>query len=282
LGTNIGFGIRPEVMSILKKRLRPSKSGLAREICRGRANGTFMVTAWMLYLVSPEISGNYYVFAYAGDFPRRDEKVRSYSRKVLRDRIVQAKMRAIDYLRPEVKFKIENLSRTGWKRTVPVNASKDTRLREYDIPIIGHGNRVLIPTNWAEFAQIHREEMYRLKSNFIAQLPSLLIQGRIMRELFSGQNEFEEQLVDPLEIWERLKEVLETQHEETRFAYKDDVESVDQSMASTLAEEAKVAFLAFCIVDFRLKYDLQKSAVVTGKDSNHERKRKRQEMSKFT
>ena len=285
VGTNIGFGIRPEVMSIMRKTLRSSRSGLAAEISRGRANGVFMVAAWMLYLVSPEISGNYYVFAYAGDFPRMEEG-EAYSRKVLRNRIKWAGRRAIDCLHPEFIFQVEDVSlNESLKMTVPANATKHPRLRPWDIPIIAHGNQVLIPVNWTEFAQVHREEMYRLDSNFArAQLPSLLIQGRIMREVLRGHDEFEKHLGTPSEIWGRLKEVLDKQHVMTRWQYKDSLESTDKFMASTLAEEAKVAFLAFSIVDFRPKYDLQKPLLEAGTchGSNHERKRKRQEMRKFT
>ena len=256
VGTNIGFGIRPEVMSILKKTLRSARSGFVSEVCRGRANGVFMVAAWMLYLVSPEISGNYYVFAKAGDFPRREDEVEGYSRKVLRDRIKWAGSRAIDCLRPEFEFQIEDVSRTS-----PANATKDSQVRKWDIPIIAHGNQVLVPMNWAELAQVHREEMYRLNSNFArVQLPSLLIQGRIMREVLRGHDEFEKRLGDPSEVWSRLKEVLQKQHEKTRRQYKDSVERMDQFMVSTLAEDAKVAFVAFSIVDFRPKHDLQKPA----------------------
>ena len=79
LGTNIEFGIRPQIISILRRTLR---SGLVGEIRRGRANGVFMLAAWMMYCVSPIISGNYYVFDYAGNFPRKESGVEGFSRRV--------------------------------------------------------------------------------------------------------------------------------------------------------------------------------------------------------
>jgi hypothetical protein len=231
----------------------------------------------MLYLVSPKLSGNYYVFARAGDFPRKS-KGEVYSRKALRDRINWAEGAAIHSLHLIPKFQFEDSSRTGGKNTMPANATQDPELSKWDIPIIAE-DTMLVPTNWTGLAQIRRQEMYRLNSNFAAiQVPGLLILGRILREVLRGNKEVEKHLETPSEIWGRLKEVLEKQHEETRRKYRDQVQTIDKSMVTTLrAEEAKAAFLAFSIIDFRLRNVLRNRHALASRDLH-----KRQEMRKFT
>lgn len=260
LGTKIRFGIRPEIMSILKRTLRSPRSELVSEICGGRANGAFMIAAWMMYYVSPKISGNYYVFDYAGDFPRKEGKVKGYSRKGLANRRDWARGRVIETLDSEIKFSMEDAGkfRTGETRAVPVNSTKDPDIRPWDIPIIAWENQLLIPTRWTELGvQFQAEETYRLSESFVqAGLPILLGQGKILRNLFLGNAELDKYLNEPYAIWVRLKEVLLHQHMETRRRYEDNLKILDGPMRRSFGEEAKVAFLAFSITDFRPKYCL--------------------------
>lgn len=260
LGTN--FGIRREVMSILRRTLGSPKSGLADEIVSGRGNGAFMVAAWMMFHVSPNISGNYYVFDYAGDFPRteREGGVKGFSRKALANRRDWARDRAIDALDSKIKFEMEDAGKfkSGETRTVPVNSSKDTKLRPWDIPLIALEKQMLIPTHWIEYGvQFHAEETYRLNANFVqAELPMLLGHGKLLRNVFLGHTELNKYLREPVAVWGRLKEVLLHQHKETRWKYEDNLEKLDAAMQKSFGEEAKVAFLAFSIAEFRPKYHL--------------------------
>ena len=274
VGTRLRFDIRPEIMSILKRPgLASSRSGPA--IHRGQSNGVLLTTAWLLYLVSPELSGNYYVFARAGDFPRRSE-AEDYSRKTLRDRIEWAEGTAIHSLHPELKFKLEDRALTGGDWTKPANASQDSEIREWDIPIIARGDKMLVPTNWTGLTQIRGQETYHLNSNFaVTQVPGLLILGRILRNVLCENEEVKKLLKSSPQIWGRLKEVLEKQHDTTRRAYMDRVESIDKSRA-ILTEETEGALLAFSIIDFRPRSVLKHHHRLRSRDL------KRQEMRKFT
>lgn len=251
MGTN--FGIRREVMLILQRTLDSSKSGLVDEIVLGRGNGAFMLAAWMMYCVSPNLSGNYYVYDYAGNFPRRKIDVEGFSRRSLRGRIKWANKRAIETLHPEFSFKVEELVDHP---TIPVNTSKNLELRPRDIPIIVWGNQALIPTSWTRYAQIHGEETYRLRADFVRQtLPSLLTQGKILRRVFRYNRQVDEYLKEPSAIWRRLKDILLHQHKDVRRPYEDNsLKRIDEAMPKSFGEEAKVAFLAFSIADFRPKY----------------------------
>lgn len=84
----------------------------------------------------------------------------------------------------------------------------------------------------------------------------LLGQGTILRNLFLDNTELNRYLNEPFMIWGRLKEVLLHQHKETRRHYEDNLNKLDGAIRKSFGEEAKVAFLAFSIADFRTKYRL--------------------------
>ena len=283
LGTEISFGLRPEITSILKRTLRSPRSGLVGEICRGRANGAFMFAAWMMHYVSPEISGNYYVFDYAGNFPRKEGKVKGFSRKGLANRRDWARGHAIETLSSTIKMQLEDTRkfRTGETRTNPVNSTKDSEIRPWDIPIVAWENQLLIPTHWTELrVQFRAEETYRLSESFVdGGLPMLLGQGMILRNLFLGNTELDRYLSEPFWVWGRLKEVLLHQHNETRRHYEDNLNKLDGAVRKSFGEEAKVAFLAFSITDFRQVLSIEpRSDQVEVYHAGPSRKRKRQEM----
>jgi hypothetical protein len=221
-----------------------------------------MLTAWMMYHVSPHISGNYYVFDYAGNFPRteREGGVKGFSRKALANRRDWARERAIEKLDSKIKYNIEDARKfkIGETRTVPVNSTKDPELRPWDIPIIAWETQLLIPTHWTEYGvQFQAEETYRLTESFVqAELPMLLGQGKILRNVFLGHTELNKYLSEPFAVWGRLKEVLLHQHKETRRHYECKLKKLDGAIQKSFGEEAKVAFLAFSIADFRPKYHL--------------------------
>jgi hypothetical protein len=220
-----------------------------------------MLTAWLMYHVSPNLSGNFNVFDYAGNFPRWMCDVPGFSRKGLRDRIRWANNRAINTQNPSFKFKIEDIY-VDFKRTHPANASKDRKIRPWDIPLIAWEDKLLIPTHWKSLpGQIHREATYRMDVDFARNsLPYVLEHGRLLRSELRDQGEIERYLAEPSKIWVRLKEVLERQHKETRRRYDTPLKELDRAMHRSFREEAKVAFLAFSVADFRPKYRIQVEA----------------------
>ena len=69
---SIECGISRFVMRELKKAF-PSGNWdpVVARLWEGRVMAVMFLTAWMLREVSPQLSGNYYVFSGVGDHPRR-------------------------------------------------------------------------------------------------------------------------------------------------------------------------------------------------------------------
>ena len=253
-GTNIGFGIRREILTILRNTLTSRRSGLAGEVCHGRANGSFMLAAWMMFKVSPSLSGNFNVFDYAGNFPRWEGDLPGFSRKGLRDRIRWADKRAIMIQKPEFVFNYES-NFPDFTKTTPLNASKDKQIRPWDIPLIAWEDQMVIPYHWNSLpGQIHREATYSMDVEFVREsLPYLLGEGRLLRLVLHERREMKRYLAEAPRVWGRLKDALLHQHKETRRHYQASLMEFDQAMRGSLREEAKVAFLAFSVADFRPK-----------------------------
>lgn len=232
------------------KGLHSRRARLVREIQRGKADATLIFACWLMNLIAPEISGNYYVFAKAGRFPRRGaDENGGYSRRALRNRMKWAKGKAIETI-PRKKMMFVN--RHG--DVDPDNAAPDPRVR-LDIPIVAWNNIALIPFDWRALAKkISAERTYRLDRDFAENtLPGLIVLGKVVRE---GLRDEGGKLDDYLEqrtreIWGNLRVSLTKQHPDTTRHYAGRLDALESALQGNLKDEAEAAFLAFSIVDFR-------------------------------
>jgi hypothetical protein len=197
----------------------------------------------------------------AGDFPQKETGISGFSRKGLRNRIIWADKRAIETLRPRFVYSIDS--------TKPATASVNEKKRPWDIPIIASDNVAEIPRNWRELVQLHEEDFYRLDPNFATtQLPGLIVEGKLLREVMIGYDNLGTHLHAPGEIWSRLREVLMKQHAKTRAHYEDSFDSLDDALRGPLREECEAVYLIFSLIDVRQsEYNLEPDYLKLSKET---------------
>jgi hypothetical protein len=241
-GTNL-WNFRPEVTVI--------QNSLARRlqdlVHRGKVNANLFFPCWLLYKISPDISGTYYVFSLAGKYPRTESEAPGYSRRGLRNRIDWAvECQALDELeKPKFTYMFDS------KRKEPANAAVAPNIRTWDIPLVAWRNEVLVPTHWDSMGvQIHREPTLRLNDAFVAKTASRLISwGKAVVRILGGTSLDQSLGVETHAIWERLHDILTRQHEDTKRNYKDEVERLGRELEGELQEEAKGVYLAFSLIN---------------------------------
>lgn len=211
------------------------------------------LTAWMLREVSPQLSGNYYVFSGVGNYPRRHSPTRTDTRKGLRVRINRAiRANIMEARNPTYDNSVDGHA------SEPPNAAPDPTKR-LDIPLIAserviktkpemppdrdqvltptlvkpkQPDQVLIPTSWRNQqryrSQMHRTPTYRLNETNYSQIAALTELG----ELILNKHQPLEDLVR-LEIrnsWVNLSGFLQKQHRDLQSFYKSGIERLGKAM----------------------------------------------------
>jgi hypothetical protein len=229
----------------------------------GKVNANLLFPCWLLYKVSPDISGTYYVFSLAGQYPQRVREAPGYSRSGLRNRIEwTVDYGALDELHPKFTPKFDST------HTKPANASVARDIRPWDIPLVGiaswnNGARqdeVLVPTHWDSLGvQIHPESTHRLNNHFMERTaPSLIAWGKAVVEILAGTKLDQSIDVEAQAIWKRLQEILSGQHVDARRHYKGQVERMGRELEEDLLEEAKGVYLAFSLLNLHGPEDPKK------------------------
>ncbi len=204
---------------------------VAVRIREGRGTGVLFLAAWMLSEVSPQLSGNYYVFSGVGNYPRRRSPTRTDTRKGLRVRINRAiRANILEARNPKYESRVDGHAGD------PPNAAPDPAER-LDIPLIAwkpeksDQDQVLIPTSWRNKgynSQIHPTPTYRFNERNGSQIASLTELG----ELILNKHQSLENLVRP-EIgtcWGNLNKFLQKQHCDTKEHYRFTIERLEKAM----------------------------------------------------
>ncbi len=233
---SIECGISRFVMRELKKAF-PSGNWdpVVARLWEGRVMAVMFLTAWMLREVSPQLSGNYYVFSGVGDHPRRHSRTRIDTRKGMRRRITRAGIAKIIEARNPI---YEN--RVDAQAGKPPNAAPDPDER-LDIPLIAskplrpkkaNQEYVLIPTSWRDrqryHSQIHPTPTYRLTETNYPQMSALTELGKL---ILNKHQSFENIVRPEIEAcWETLDTYLQRQHRDTKESYRSGIERLEKAM----------------------------------------------------